>query len=141
MCFNLCIFIVFRAPRWLTFFYSVVQNEVYRQKKTQNSAKDEQHSIERTVTEASSNASMNSQELEEKIRKLQKEFPRSPRVLIKKTLCSDDVQCDLVKAKKRLQEFSQIDDPSLKSPVATGFVSDNSNRDPQMGKGKLHSGL
>ena len=118
-----------------------MQNEVYRQKKTQNSGEHEQHSIERTVTEASSNASMNSQELEDKIRKLQEEFPRSPRVLIKKTLCSDDVQCDLVKAKKRLQEFSQIDDPSLKSPVATGFVSDNSYRDPQMGKGKPHSGL
>ena len=123
------------------FFYSIVQNEVYKQKKTQNSEEDQQHSIERTVTEASSNASMNSQELEDKIRKLQEEFPRSPRVLIKKTLCSDDVQCDFVKAKKRLQEFSQIDDPYLKSPMATGFVSDNSNRDPQMGKGKPHSGL
>ena len=123
------------------FFYSIVQNEVYRQKKTQNSGEDEQHSSERTVTEASSNASMISQELEDKIKKLQAEFPRSPRVLIKKTLCSDDVQCDLVKAKKRLQEFSQIDDPSLKSPVATGFVSDNSSRDPQMSKGKSQSGL
>ena len=124
-------------------FYSgsIVQNEVYRQKKTQNNEEDEQHSSERTVTEASSNASMNTQELEDKIKKLQEEFPRSPRVLIKKTLCSDDVQCDLVKAKKRLQEFSQIDDPSLKSPVATGFVSDNSNRDPQMSKGKSQSGL
>ena len=84
---------------------------------------------------------MNTQEFEEKIKKLKEEFPRSPRVLIKKTLCSDDVQCDLVKAKRRLQEFSQMDDPSLKSPVATEFISDNSNRDPQMNKGKPHSGL
>ena len=122
-------------------FYSIVQNEVYKQKKTQNSEEDERHSSERTVSDASSNASVNTQEFEEKIKKLKEEFPRSPRVLIKKTLCSDDVQCDLVKAKKRLQEFSQIDDPSLKSPVATGFVSDNSYRDPQMGKGKPHSGL
>ena len=123
------------------FFYSIVQNEVYKQKKTRNSGEDERHSSERTVSEASSNASVNTQELEEKIRKLQEEFPRSPRVLIKKTLCSDDVQCDLVKAKKRLQEFSQIDDTSFKSPVATEFISDNSSRDPQISKGKPHSGL
>ena len=123
------------------FFYSIVQNEVYKQKKTRNSGEDERHSSERTVSEASSNASVNTQELEEKIRKLQEEFPRSPRVLIKKTLCSDDVQCDLVKAKKRLQEFSQIDDTSFKSPVATEFISDNSSRDPQMSKRKPHSGL
>ena len=81
------------------FFYSIVQNEVYKQKKTQNSEEDERHSSERTVSDASSNASVNTQELEEKIKKLKEEFPRSPRVLIKKTLCSDDVQCDLVKAK------------------------------------------
>ena len=118
-----------------------MQNELYKQKKTQNSEEDERHSSERTVSDASSNASVNTQELEEKIKKLKEEFPRSPRVLIKKTLCSDDVQCDLVKAKRRLQEFSQMDDPSLKSPVATEFISDNSNRDPQMNKGKPHSGL
>ena len=118
-----------------------MQNEVYKQKKTQNNGEDEQQSSERTVTKASSNTSMISQELEEKIKKLQEEFPRSPRVLIKKTLCSDDVQCDLVKAKRRLQEFSQIDDQSLKSPVATEFVSDNSNRYLQMSKAKPHSGL
>lgn len=132
---------IYSAFRCLTFSYSIVQNEVYKQKKTQNNGEDEHHSSERTVAEVSSNASINTQELEEKIKKLQEEFPRSPRDLIKKTLCSDDVQCDLVKAKKRLQEFSQIDDPSLKSPVAAGFVSDNSNRDLQMNKGKSHSGL
>ena len=132
---------IYSAFRCLTFFYSIVQNEVYKQKKTQNIEEDERHSSERTVSDASSNASVNTQELEEKIKKLKEEFPRSPRVLIKKTLCSDDVQCDLVKAKRRLQEFSQMDDPSLKSPVATEFISDNSNRDPQMNKGKPHSGL
>ena len=45
------------------FFYSIVQNEVYKQKKTQNSEEDERHSSERTVSDASSNASVNNQEL------------------------------------------------------------------------------
>ena len=42
------------------------------------------------------------------IKKLQEEFSMLPKVLIKKTLCGDDVNGDLVKARQRLQEFKQI---------------------------------
>ena len=58
-------------------------------------------------------------ELEEKVKQLQQEFSL-PKVLIKKTLCGDEINGDLVKAKQRLQEFKQINnrsDSPLKSPV------------------------
>ena len=58
-------------------------------------------------------------ELEEKVKKLQEEFKSLPKLLIKKTLCSDDVNGDLVKASQRLQEFAQINNSSLNNPVAT----------------------
>ena len=55
-------------------------------------------------------------ELEEKVRILKEQFSSLPGILIKKTLCSDDINEDLKKCKQRLQEFNkQINNPSLRS--------------------------
>ena len=64
--------------------------------------------------------------LEEKVKKFQEEFKSLPKLLIKKTVCGDDVNGDLVKASQRLQEFTQIDNSSLKSPMAAKHVSRSS---------------
>lgn len=47
-------------------------------------------------------------ELEDKIKVLQEEFKDLPKVLIKRTLCGDDVNEDLAKATDRLREFKQM---------------------------------
>ena len=58
-------------------------------------------------------------ELEEKLRILKEQFRSLPRILIKKTLCSDDINEDLEKCKQRLQEFNkQINNPPLRSTSA-----------------------
>ena len=62
-------------------------------------------------------------ELEEKVKKLQKEFSSLPKILIKRTLCGDDINGDLAKARQRLQEFTQINNPLLKSPIAAKHVT------------------
>ena len=95
----------------------------------ENYGEEKQQLNERKVAVASS-ANVDVQELEEKLKQLQEEFSSMPKVLLKKTLCDDDVNCDLVKARQRLQEFKQIDNPFLKitSPFANGPVTDNSKR-------------
>ena len=60
-------------------------------------------------------------ELEEKVRILKEQFSSLPRILIKKTLCSDDINEDLDKCKQRLQEFNKqiiISNPSPRSTLA-----------------------
>ena len=73
---------------------------------------------------------MKIQEFEEKVKKLQEEFSSMPTVILKKTLWDDDVNGDLVKARQRLQESKQIDNPSLKrtSPMANESVTENPKR-------------
>ena len=55
-------------------------------------------------------------ELEEKVKKLVKEFPGLSKLLIKRTLCDDDVREDLTKARQKLQKFTK--GPFLINPAA-----------------------
>ena len=70
-------------------------------------------------------------ELEEKIKKLKEEFSSLPKLLIKRTLCGEDVDGDLTKARQRLQEFSQLKDPGdcSKNPMGTELVTGKLNRE------------
>lgn len=47
-------------------------------------------------------------ELEDKIKQLEEQFKGLPKVLIKRTLCGDDINEDLTKAMDRLREFQQM---------------------------------
>ena len=62
-------------------------------------------------------------ELEQKVKKLQEDFSSLPKILIKRTLCGDDINGDLAKARQHLQKFTQVDNPLLKSPVAAKHVT------------------
>ncbi|XP_022804125.1 poly [ADP-ribose] polymerase 14-like [Stylophora pistillata] len=55
-------------------------------------------------------------ELEEKVKKLEKEFPGLSKLLIKRTLCDDDVREDLTEARQKLQKFTK--GPFLINPAA-----------------------
>ena len=55
-------------------------------------------------------------ELEDKIKVLKEQFKDLPKVLIKRTLCGDDVNEDITKATDRLREFQQMKN-SAASPV------------------------
>lgn len=50
-------------------------------------------------------------EFEDKIKKLEEQFKGLPKVLIKRTLCGDDVNEDITKATDRLREFQQMKNP------------------------------
>ena len=111
------------------FIHSIVHVEVYKpQNKAESCWEEKKQLNERKVAELSS-SNMDVQELEEKLKQLQEEFSL-PKVLLKKTLCGDDVNGDLVKARQRLQESKQIDNPSLKrtSPMANESVTENPKR-------------
>ena len=56
-------------------------------------------------------------ELEDKIKKLEEQFKGLPKVLIKRTLCDDDVNEDITKATDRLREFQQMKNPLAATPV------------------------
>ena len=56
-------------------------------------------------------------ELEDKIKKLEEQFKGLPKVLIKRTLCGDDVNEDITKATDRLREFQQMKNPMAATPV------------------------
>ena len=58
-------------------------------------------------------------ELEDKIKKLEEQFKGLPKVLIKRTLCGDDVNEDITKATDRLREFQQ-----MKNPLAATLVKE-----------------
>ena len=112
------------------FIHSIVHVEVYKpQNKAESCWEEKKQLNERKVAELSS-SNMDVQELEEKLKQLQEEFSL-PKVLLKKTLCGDDVNGDLVKAKERLQEFKQIDNPfvlKITSPMANESVTENAKR-------------
>ena len=57
-------------------------------------------------------------ELEDKIKKLEEQFKGLPKVLIKKTLCGDDVNGDITKATDRLREFQQMKNSLFHNPMA-----------------------
>ena len=84
----------------------------------------------------SSNIQEDPTDLEEKLRTLKEEFSSLPKVLIKKTLCGDDVDGDLTKARQRLQEFKQLKDPgdrfknSMAAELVTGKLNLDMNNSP-----------
>ena len=55
-------------------------------------------------------------ELEEKVKKLEEEFQGLSKLLIKRTLCGDDVNEDLTEARQKLQKFTKS--PFLSNPMA-----------------------
>ena len=55
-------------------------------------------------------------ELEEKVKTLETEFQGLSKLLIKRTLCGDDVNEDLTEARQKLQKFTKT--PFLSSPMA-----------------------
>lgn len=57
-------------------------------------------------------------ELEDKIKKLEEQFKGLPKVLIKRTLCGDDVNEDITKATDRLREFQQMKNSLFYNPMA-----------------------
>ena len=63
-------------------------------------------------------------ELADKIKKLEEEFKGLPKILIKRTLCGEDVDGDLTKARQRLQEFKQMTNPSLNNPMPANPVTE-----------------
>ena len=56
-------------------------------------------------------------ELEDKIKTLEEQFKGLSKVLIKRTLCVDDVNENITKATDRLREFQQIKNPMAATPV------------------------
>jgi len=63
-------------------------------------------------------------ELEDKIKKLEEQFKGLPKVLIKKTLCGDDVNEDITKAANRLREFQQINNSLFYNPMVATPVTE-----------------
>jgi len=63
-------------------------------------------------------------ELEDKIKKLEEQFKGLPKVLIKRTLCGDDVNEDISKATDRLQEFQQMKSSLFFNPMAATPVTE-----------------
>ena len=63
-------------------------------------------------------------ELEDKIKKLEEQFKGLPKVLIKRTLCGDDVNEDITKATDRLRVFQQMKDSVLHNPMAATPVKE-----------------
>ena len=107
----------------------------YKEENTHSNGRRNAVSREGDDSKASSVTDRNVQdrdimELQEKVKKLQEEFSSLPKVLIRKTLCDDDVNGDLAKARQRLQEFRQINDPLLRSqPVAAKPLTRSSKGD------------
>ena len=63
-------------------------------------------------------------ELEDKIKKLKEQFKGLPKVLIKKTLCGDDVDGDIAKAADWLREFQQMNNSFFYNPTAATTVTE-----------------
>lgn len=63
-------------------------------------------------------------ELEDKIKKLEEQFKGLPKVLIKRTLCGDDVNEDITKATDRLREFQQMKNSLFYNPMAVTPVTE-----------------
>ena len=96
-----------------------------------NARKDNDAALE-TSKASTNNLQEEQMELEEKIKKLKEEFSSLLRVLIKKTLCGDAVDGDVIKAKQRLMEFTyQFKDREhcFKNPGRAGCDEGKLNRD------------
>ena len=65
-------------------------------------------------------------ELEDKIKKLEEQFKGLPKVLIKRTLCGDDINEDITKATDRLLEFQQMNSSLFCNPVAATPITEES---------------
>ena len=65
-------------------------------------------------------------ELEDKLKKLEEQFKGLPKVLIKRTLCGDDVNEDITKATDRLREFQQMKNGLFYNPVEATPVTEES---------------
>ena len=64
-------------------------------------------------------------ELEDKIKQLEEQFKGLPKVLIKRTLCGDDINEDLTKAMDRLREFQQMKTSLSHNPTATPVTEES----------------
>ena len=81
----------------------------------EKSCQDQETSASREIEEEE----MDPDELEENLKKLKEMFSWLPKVLIKQTLCADDVKGDLEIARQRLQKHRDIENPldQFKAPI------------------------